>query len=202
MRILLIILMVTLPIVIILTNARLVVFNERYYERQFLKNNVYSKIPKADLILENITAYLKGEDKVLADLTEDEKRHMKDVRQLFNKFLLSYYILVILDIILIILLLYSDKKQFKHLLLATSLVVFGLAIASLIIGASFETFFTKFHLAFFPQGNYVFPANSVLVTLFPEKFFQTTFITFFVRSLAAASIFLGLFVVLNKRKKH
>ena len=35
----------------------------------------------------------------------------------------------------------------------------------------FNTIFTLFHLLFFPQGNWVFSADSLLIQTFPEAFF-------------------------------
>lgn len=51
-----------------------------------------------------------------------------------------------------------------------ALIIFGVsAVLALII--PFDSVFRTFHVIFFPQGNWMFPADSVLITFYPQSFF-------------------------------
>jgi len=50
-------------------------------------------------------------------------------------------------------------------------------LLSLII---FPIFFVRFHEVLFPQGNWSFPANSILIQIFPESFWKLLLICLFV----------------------
>lgn len=55
------------------------------------------------------------------------------------------------------------KGAIISLILITILVLFT--------SLNFHQSFTIFHEIFFPQGNWAFPANSLIITLFPQDFF-------------------------------
>ncbi|MBN2073710.1 MAG: hypothetical protein JW770_07185, partial [Actinobacteria bacterium] len=46
-----------------------------------------------------------------------------------------------------------------------------------ILSENFSFLFGRFHLAFFPQGNYSFPEDSLLISMFPLRFFKDYFIS-------------------------
>jgi uncharacterized membrane protein len=62
----------------------------------------------------------------------------------------------------------------------------------LIIGflIPFETLFTYFHLTLFPQGNWMFPPDSILVQFYPATFFANYGLAIALNSLVAACILL------------
>ena len=175
-NILLIILVLTLPLVIILTPTRFIIFNENYYHKQFAKYNVYKQISDADEVLHNITSFFKGKQELNVDLfTKNEKNHLKDVKILINKFLIVYYILLFVDGILIYFII--KKRAFKNLakmFFLSSASIISLSLLLYLLRNSFSTLFVKFHLIFFPQGNWQFTLSSNLIKLFPEAFFYDT----------------------------
>lgn len=105
-------------------------------------------------------------------LNEKEFNHMEDVKQMITivniLFLFSFVSLVSGYS-------YLSRSQKKFLLNATkktSLVVFLLTlILSVLILLNFNIAFLLFHKIFFVR-NFIFPADSLLKTLYPDQFFR------------------------------
>jgi uncharacterized membrane protein len=97
-------------------------------------------------------------------LPENELSHMKDVKRLFN----ITAILSIISIILFIKLKPNIKdfqKSGKNILgIIVSLIAFNLIFG-------FTKIWNIFHQILFPQGNYEFAYESILIQNFPETFF-------------------------------
>lgn len=105
-------------------------------------------------------------------LNEKELSHMKDVKEaitVVNILLAFSFVYVVSGFT------YFSKSQKKFLLYATrktSLFVFVITmILSVLILLSFQTSFFIFHKIFFVE-NFIFPANSLLKTLYPDEFFR------------------------------
>ncbi|MBI2151520.1 DUF1461 domain-containing protein [Candidatus Woesearchaeota archaeon] len=63
----------------------------------------------------------------------------------------------------------------------------------------FQILFTIFHLIFFPQGNWIFPMESLLIRTFPQKFFQD--IALFIFSISLTFGIILYLIARNKLKK-
>jgi len=114
---------------------------------------------------EKVLNYFYGGE--LPDMTEQEISHMEDVKQLYNYFTTFIWVLII-----IIGFSFFLKPDLKFNIW-NPLVIF---ISILIMIYFFPNFFFElFHKVFFSQGNYLFPSNSVLKTLFPDSFFFNLF---------------------------
>ena len=120
----------------------------------------------------------------LSFLTPDEISHLVDVRWLLVKG-------AVLLAALLALLPWSMRRLRdalrKTARTAAFLIVtmFGAAaLGTLLTG--FTDGWSYFHAVFFPQGNWAFPATSVLITLYPETYF-----------LGCALLFAGFSVVLS-----
>lgn len=116
--------------------------------------------------------YLTGKSKSLdVKYGDDEISHLQDVRQVM------WYSDIVLYILLLILTLTitfykKDKEQLKKLLKFggwTTIIFSGVVL--LISTIAFKPLFTLFHLLFFPQGNWIFPLDSLLIQTFPQDFF-------------------------------
>lgn len=127
-------------------------------------------------------------------LEENEINHMFDVRLLI-------IIASILFLITNILLLNKKfkpmiKEKFDKQILKKILIVFNtICILSIIF---FNIFFTLFHKILFPQGNWQFPHNSLLIQTYPESFF----IWMFVIILLIINTFSILLILTKKEKTH
>ncbi|HKW77780.1 MAG TPA: DUF1461 domain-containing protein [Candidatus Limnocylindria bacterium] len=106
--------------------------------------------------------------------TDDEVRHMADVRRAFDaaKFLVPVSALVIL--------IRLQRARARGAIAMWRLVRDGAllaAVATAAIGVAavvaFEPLFLAFHYVFFPQGNFLFdPATSNLIRLYPDWYWE------------------------------
>ena len=150
----------------------------------------YSDNPNYLEIDRNVTRYITGlGSKLNVDFNEDEKSHMADVKRLimFEEFvfialLIGFFVLV-----------YKRKIHLNHFKKA-ALIMFLIALFSLIASLFFNRFFELFHLIVFPQGNWQFQASSLMIQTYQQSFFQE----FFVRVIVVAFIFLLLLILLIK----
>lgn len=143
----------------------------------------------------------------VAFFTENEISHMVDVRNLIFKILLLFYGSLIVLIVLLILLFLLERKHIKRfrgtglVFLVSSSVVLFIFIILYILSMNFSHLFDNFHLLFFPQGNFMFESNSLLITLFPFNFFYQYFTRLVIGSIVLSLIFLfiGIFLLnINK----
>jgi integral membrane protein (TIGR01906 family) len=189
----LIFLIVTLPLLIILASARILIFNEGYYHAQFVKHHVYEKMPDASNILHETVLYFKGKQALdVPEFTQNEKSHMHDVKILINKLLILYYLILLADGVLILYLIRTKQiKRFSKACRASGLIVIFCSALAYAFRNSFSSFFVGFHTIFFPEGNWSFPESSALIQIFPEQFFiNFTFDT------AKNALFISTFLIL------
>jgi len=108
-----------------------------------------------------------------SDYEADEAAHMRDARFVLYGFLA-------LAIASIALLAWSLGRESRDPRTWSSVARGGaiLSAAMLVIGvlaaATFDAAFELFHRIFFPGGNFEFPANSLLIMLYPYAFWQLT----------------------------
>jgi hypothetical protein len=94
------------------------------------------------------------------------------------------------------------KKTGLIFLWSSSFILF-IFLVLLILSTNFYSLFDNFHVVFYPQGNYMFPEGSLLITMFPFGFFFQFFIRLAISSsaLAAFMFVLGIiFTVTGYRK--
>ena len=125
------------------------------------------------------------DDKLPAVFNEDEKSHLKDVKALIRFIFLLHF----LSVPALLACSYGEShsevfKRVKKIVKKGSLLLLMLiAILSLI---PFQTLFTHFHYLFFPQGNWMFPADSTLITFYPKVFFLKYAVAIAVNAVAIA----------------
>ena len=187
----LIILVGTISIIVVIIFSPLLfyIFNLNYYLGLYEKNEVYSYIDKQDAIklTEELFGFFKENKEFkpfvlknnLPYFTQNEISHLEDVRVLFNKIFLAYYICLVLTIVSIAILIEKNKKIFLKnisiLLIIPSAILILLLLLLYLFGQNFLPLFDKFHTIFFPQGNFAFPEDSTLITLLPLGFFTDFF---------------------------
>jgi len=173
-----ILLILNLPILIYLANFKLMIYNTNFYQKNFKKNRVYDDVSDADNILNNILSFFKNKAPLSNVFTEDEKSHLQDVKNLITGVNYVFYGLLLIEIILFLLLFLTYRKEiikffqiigFSFMITGLSIVMFSLVLY--IFSGSFSDMFVKFHLIFFPWGNWQFPDTSILIKMFPEQFF-------------------------------
>ncbi len=109
-----------------------------------------------------------------------EVLHMQDVKQVLDVVDYLFYIL------LVILVYFFSKKEYRDFRFLRKLAIIKIVGGGLFFLFSilfFDFLFTWFHKIFFPQGNWQFPAGSLLIATFPLDFFvnisRNIFIVFF-----------------------
>jgi len=141
--------------------------------------------------------------------TANEIGHMEDVRELLKNILILFIISMAGFLILFIILIFTDKKnslrKMGPVFLWASTIVLVLFLALYIMSLNFSYLFEKFHTVFFPQGNYMFSADSLLLTLFPFRFFYQYFLRLIICSSigAAVSAIIGIvFIIIQKKQER
>ena len=142
---------------------------------------------------QNTIDFLQEKAELELPFTEEEVSHLQDVKKLMKVInYLFYFSLLILTLILT----YYKKnvQQVKKLLRyggITTIVV--VLITIFILWLSFSKLFTLFHHVFFPQGNWIFPTDSLLIQTFPIDFFNSISLRIF-----GLSLFISLILVFFK----
>lgn len=196
-----------LIIIILFTPLSLYIFNMDYYMSLYEENGVFKSLEREDVInltqsLFSFFKYGKEIEKVklksgIEFFTEDEIKHLMDVRVLLGKIFILYYSSILLMIVSLFFLLKEGILPFIRSLgkifVISSATVLTFGMALYFLSHDFDFLFEKFHVLFFPQGNYVFPQNSLIITLFPAGFFYN----FFERLVTGVLIFSIVFLVLG-----
>lgn len=192
-------------VVIIFSPLLYYVFNINYYLSLYEKNGVFEFVDRQDAIrlTEGLIGFLKDKEDFkpfilknnLSYFTTDEISHLGDVRILFNKIFLTYYICLGLTLIFIAVLFEKNIKNYLKnisvLLMLPSAILISLLLILYFFGQNFLPLFDKFHLIFFPQGNFAFPEDSTLITLLPLNFFND----FFTRLVTSSLLFAAVLII-------
>jgi len=169
-------------IVVLILSFFLTFINKKFYDKSFQSYGTYAVlgIDGPRLIVDNLINYLTSEtteiNKVqqLTLFTEKEQSHLADVQKLIVT--LKYIGIAALVLLgLCVWQLMKIKKYEKTL--SKIMIISGIGIIAIIailflLSSNFPIFFDSFHKLLFPQGNYTFPSDSLLITLFPEQFFS------------------------------
>jgi len=134
--------------------------------------------------------YLQKNQPLALNYTSQELSHLEDVKRVMNYS--DYFFYLSLFVCTLILTYYKrNKTQLTKLFfsggLTTIISTLTISIFSLL---SFNFAFTLFHKLFFPQGNWQFSINSLLIQTFPLEFFVR--MSFFIIGL---TLILGIFIV-------
>lgn len=184
-----------------------------YYKEEFEKYNIYIKFSKIDVDKFNndLLNYLKyeKEDKLFESdiLSEREKEHLLDVKDLVQKAHNLFLILIIVDVFILILLPILQRRMIAvHLaqiisyggmytLLLSTLLLF-------IIYYSFEAFFYYFHVVLFKNDLWMLEPTDTLINLYPLKFFYDFGFKIFLIAIltSIAMVFVGLFFLYINKK--
>lgn len=139
----------------------------------YLPHSVFLETPDQVLRDQQITRFLwTGNAADLPFMTANEASHMYDVHVLGSSLALAALLIAIAFVVLFRSL---SSAQKNTVLLSPVLLLVLLVLPTLTVDFTFA--FEIFHQVFFPQGNYAFPANSVLISTYSESFFSSLFVT-------------------------
>lgn len=175
-------------ILLVLVAAYIVILSPAIH-KQYLPNE---KAIERDAIF--TTYFQSGNPLEIANIrgiTENESKHMFDVRKLI---VIGSFLLLGLSILLLWL---WEHIEHRIVVLLSPLAFFTFIIPA--IGYShFDIVFEWFHKLFFPQGNYTFPLNSVLITTYPAEFFASMSSLIISYTLGMAILFLAMKIISDK----
>lgn len=118
--------------------------------------------PEAMMHTEQVLSYFTFQNELPTVFNEEEQSHMQDVRFVFLIFVLLFMISIIAFIL-------TDNKS-EALIRGPPALLIVVLLAALI---PFRILFNLIHFVLFPQGNWTFPMNSILLEYYPLTFFST-----------------------------
>lgn len=151
------------------------VYNQNFYDSLFEKTNV--EINQAQDLTKDLFIYFRNNNysvPTIKMLNVDENSHIRDVKIVINDvFKLFYFVITIFALTL-----FFVKKKQKVFFYGG---ILGIILPFILLIANFSFIFTIFHEIFFPQGNWIFPANSTLVATYTLDFFRLFALSIFLR---------------------
>jgi len=168
-----------------------------------LIRSFFAAINDADDYALMIFDYVMSKDVKIEFLKRNELEHLNDVRVLINR------VFLIRDVCLVALVFsfsyfYTSKRTHEFVeIIKDGFLLFIAFIAAIFVFAllSFDRFLILFHQIFFPRGNWAFPANSMLIALFPKEFWLKQTMIFLAISFFEFIVFYA-FYILNMKKQR
>lgn len=181
-------LFISIPLILLLTTVDIVVFDTDYYIEKYEEYNITDetgiKIEDLKEITVNLLNYLQDKSDNLVMFKEvnnsneqvfesKEIKHLEDVKLLFIKGYFIRNILLVLSLILILYLLFKNKKLLLSILFYSSLfTILLIFILYLLISSDFNKYFTYFHEIFFTNDLWLLnPKTDILIQMYPLDFF-------------------------------
>lgn len=212
-KILIVILAIFIPFVILMGGVRLIMnpaFAEIEYDRAGFPPDPYGmETPERKQWAGYSIRYLTNNEPIdyLSNLqnfkgqkifTDSELSHMADVKEVVQRALLAWYIILGLSVAMLVwFLVMGQWSAMRKAFQAGGWVTFGLISALLIfLVVSFDTLFARFHQLFFAEGTWLFDESSTLIRLFPFVFWRDAFalvLTF--------TLLVGIFLAMIFRKR-
>lgn len=148
------------------TSFSSLVYNDYFYTSLFEQTNV--DVQKSNVLTKDLLIYFRNSDysiPAIETLTPDENSHIKDVKIIINNVLRAFYLIIIF----FALVLFFAKNKQKVFFYGG---ILGIILPFILLFLNFSFVFTVFHQILFPQGNWIFPENSALVSAYTFDFFR------------------------------
>ena len=103
--------------------------------------------------------------------TPNEYAHMAEVRGVFIAFRIAAAAAGIAGLLVVLLVARRGRRSAAVLIRDAALAAAcGVAVIGVAAAVAFDPLFLLFHEAFFPQGNFLFPADSNLLAVYPDPY--------------------------------
>ncbi len=151
-------------------------------------------------------SYFSGEmtEKELIEVEENytslELSHMEDVKGVMQRVERVFWGVMGIGLLLAGYL-YRRERLGKALWSGGITTIAGMLFILVWAVIAFNSLFTIFHLLLFPQGNWQFAADSVLIQMFPIEFFMGMSVKIFGLALVLAGVVMGGGYWLEKKKR-
>ncbi len=196
---------IVLAFIIIVSSFFHVFYDKPFYRKQYAKNGVVDVLglEKTEAITDNLFGFFRDKEE-LRFFEGDQASHLQDVKDIIQPLDVIYYVLIGLLLLLLIWVSYHDSKNFLTNLFKVTfiapLIAIGLMVVLGLLFLNFGSAFESFHQVFFPQGNYTFPVDSLLITLFPLTFFKAAAFKMFLDATIKSVIVILLTLVFKRQK--
>ena len=150
---------------------------------------------------EKALQFLNNAGELIVPYSAAEVSHLEDVATVMKRAEIVFFLsgMVILGISFY----FRKNKEQLHRLLKYggigTLTAVLVILTALIL--NFNSLFTLFHQIFFPQGNWQFAANSLLIQTFLVEFFVSIGRRIFILTLIFGGVFIGTAYLLKKKMK-
>ncbi len=187
-----------------LGNFRYLVFNEAFYQKQFLTYGTYGRVQQADAINRQVLAYLQDsafEVPAIEPFSQRELDHLLDVKIIIQRVLQLFDAFIIIAGVSSVLLYLSSKHPFFEagkILLYTGFSALGVAALFLLMALLFSVSFDAFHQLLFKPGSWIFLQSDYLIMLYPFGFFKGFFLTLIMESVLAGISLVAAGIILKK----
>lgn len=151
-----------LPFVILLLATNLLIFDLDFYKQEMPNYIQYGAQ------VTNLLGYFQGSYLEIQYYSEKEISHLKDVR---NLIWLSWALVLILCIPMIYSFVKDKKEHIRKQMIYGGIYSLILTILFSLTLFSFSSSFIAFHEIFFSNNNWLLPASSTLIQMFPQEFF-------------------------------
>ncbi len=151
-----------IPLFIILLSLNLMIFNQEFYKQQMSNYEQYQNQ------VNNLLDYFKGVNLEESYYSEREISHLKDVR---NLIWLSWVFIIILTVPVLYSFSKDKKEHLRKQMILGGLYALALTILLSLTLISFSSSFITFHEILFTNNDWLLPASSTLIKMFPEEFF-------------------------------
>lgn len=164
---------ILLPVILFIGNLMIISLNNNFMKDEFVKYDVYQKVPRADMIVDEIYAYFSGKETLeVKEYDSREISHMADVKKVANGAKNVLIVSMILFFGIFFIVMYKDQEKMIENI--TELMMMGSVFASmffLVFGTFlykyFDIFFTGFHRILFADGTWTFNSREVIIQMFP-----------------------------------
>ncbi len=120
---------------------------------------------------EHTLQFLEGKEELKLNYTAAEQAHLEDVKRVMKGAEIILYLSGMAVLFMVIYFWKNKPLRWKLLRYGGLVTVIFVAVLLLAVLVNFNSLFALFHQLFFPQGNWQFHANSLLIQTFPQEFF-------------------------------
>ena len=168
-----ILLIALIPVLIILLNVIILIYNESFYFEQIHSNQLNNKELSEELTW-NLLSYFHGETTISDKFSEREKIHLEDVKNLLHLTSLLSYIILIISLIVFIknLHAYGVRRTLDTITYGSEITLIIIALIAFFSLIDFNNLFNYFHKVFFTNNYWLLNENSLLILMYPQEFFN------------------------------
>lgn len=170
-------LVIILPLVIVLGNFRLVIFDKNLYKNIQQQSGVYQNFPpeiNVDGYVSNLIGYYRSQNELDQNIySEQARKHLYNVKTIIVYSINLLYLTLFISIMGVGIFIVKSKTigALESLEKASLITFIFMILLALGVLNDFEPLFFGFHKALFRNDLWLFRPDDTLVNLFPQQFF-------------------------------